>query len=147
MMITSLILKDYFQRCLGVHLLLFPLTPKKGFHSPPLISLALDSSNEHKVPEEAWSPEKPWFAHLFSFCPSYFKSFLNYPRILHLSDPGSLISASSALMSAFSSSGTFFSLSTLPLCLLSLSLTLPFSLPFLIFSPWNISLLMRPERK
>ena len=30
------------------------------------------------------SPGKPWFAHFFSLCPSYFKSFLNYPRILHL---------------------------------------------------------------
>ena len=80
--------------------------------SRAVFALSHSIMNEQEVPEEARSPGKPWFAHFFSLCPSYFKSFLNYPRILHLSDPGSFFSVTSALMLAFSSSGTFFSLST-----------------------------------
>ena len=80
--------------------------------SRAVFALSHSIMNEQEVPEEARSPGKPWFAHFFSLCPSYFKSFLNYPLILHLSDPGSFFSVTSALMLAFSSSGTFFSLST-----------------------------------
>ena len=80
--------------------------------SRAVFALSHSIMNEQEVPEEARSPGKPWFAHFFSLCPSYFKSFLNYPLILHLSDPGSFFSVTSALMLAFSSSGTFFLLST-----------------------------------